>query len=187
MQMLSLWMGLMEVVDAKQTRNRSGLKYHMDVRFVESEADIIAPGLVELYHYWRNLGGVTCGLDDFDLLEIPEFAPLVMLMLPVADDDDMYVRYIGRDVVKHLKRDLTGTRVSQWKAVYPLAWQTMTETARIGRPHVSGPTQVADPDVEYLFSEHLALPFAKDKKGRNGVISCPHFSRKVKDNSGHPR
>lgn len=145
------------------------------MRFVESEVDIVAPEVLELYRYWCKSGGVTCLSDDFDLLEIPDLLPLVLMVAPNPADDDMFIHYIGNVVVKNIRRDLTATPLSQWKPVYPLAWQTITETALTGRPHIYGPAHAANPDIEFRVAEHLALPFAKDKSEHHSVIYCPYF------------
>lgn len=146
---------------------------------IADEADLVAPTLRDLYHYWRRLrvNGALPHRRDINPADFVPHLGLVNLIDVVDGGRDFRFRLIGSIVDHVLQRSYTGTMVSDYprRSGRQHLMTLFTNTALERRPYM-GSGKVTFINFKQITYWSVALPLCDDEASVSTLLVSNHFS-----------
>lgn len=160
-----------------------GLPKEVKVVVAPIESDIPDERLKALFDRWYLNRSATNGLVSRDIIEAPEFMPLlrnVMLLeieRPTPFEFDYVYRIYGAEIAERYGKDMTGKRTSEFPSPVAKLFLDLYEMAiDCGTPLYS---EHAPPlNVDVVLWERLILPLGEDAVDWILAVNLPKGSRK---------
>lgn len=146
----------------------------MNLKPVKSLEDLTGAVCREVYVYWEKLGS-SGKFDAFDLIEVPEVIPYLVILDLVDDAPTFRFRMAGQAIVT-ASSDLTGQLLDKTGKEAPLTLKFCEAVAETMAPVFSKDRFAVEfTGLTRRFSESIALPLldSNGKLSRVLLVHCP--------------